>query len=124
MVLFRFGTLPVEPIRLATIASASAARAGRQNLDLNGIALRLRRAQLVCPAVSNARRGRCCRRLGCNILAWGRPRAVGFGGDVLLGPILLVAVSLVPLVPNGAVVEVAVIGVERSARYTYGVRVR
>src|ERR1700757_4931897 len=115
MVLFRFRTLPVEPIRLATVASASAARAGWQNLDLDGIALRLRRAHLVGPAVSNARRGRCCHRLGCNILAWGWPMDAGFGGDVLLGPILLVAVSLVPLVPNGAVVKVAVIGVEGGA---------
>src|ERR1700758_607464 len=115
MVLFRFGTLPVEPIRLATIASASAARAGRQNLDLNGIALRLRRAHLVGPAVSNAKRGRCCRRLGGNGLAWGRPMDVGFGGGVLLGPILLVAVSLVPLVPNGAVIRVPVV-VKRAAR--------
>jgi hypothetical protein len=40
---------------------------------------------------------------------------VGFRGDVLLSPILLLAVSLVPLVPDRAIVDVAVIGVERGA---------
>src|SRR6516225_8775524 len=116
MMLFSFRALPVEPIRLATAASASAACAGRQNLDFYGIALRLRCAHLVGPAVSNARRGRCCRRLGCDILAWGRPMDVGFRGDVLLSPILLLAVSLVPFVPDGAIVEVPVIVVKRAAR--------